>query len=448
MRSSLSLRLLIAAALTTALALVATAFVLNLLFRHYFEDRSRAELETFLVLLSGQVGVNAAGEIDVAPLADPRFDQPLSGFYWQIRIDQQEPRLSPSMWAAPLVLQRPPNPGIITFEDALMGTGDAVAVASWVITIGDGEGLSEVFLAVAIDRSDLDISVAGFFSNSVIWLASLGVFLMVASWFQVRHGLRPLEKVRSEVNLVANSATAHLSEDYPSEVLPLVQEVNQLLDTNTATLERIRSGAGNLAHGLKTPLTIMRGVERKMRKTGQSALADEIATEITNMEHIVERELARSRDSHQMTRKCAVAPIAARLRRALSRRPGAEEVSWEIAVPETLTAPFDAFDMTELMGNLVDNGLKWTESRLRISAKIIGMQTVLEIEDDGPGVPGGEIEAVLERGRRLDANQPGSGLGLSIVKDMAVAHGCDLTLDRSPMGGLRVRISWPTTPNA
>lgn len=446
MKSSLSLRLLIAAALTTALALVATAFVLNLLFRYYFEDRARAELETYLLLLSGNVAVTGTGGVDVAPLSDPRFDQPLSGYYWQIRIDDQAPRLSPSLWAAPLELDRPPAPGRIVFQDVVMGTGDAVAVASWIITTGEGETRSEVFLAVAIDRADLDVSVSGFFANSVIWLLSLGAFLLAASWFQVRLGLKPLEKVRSEVNRVANSPTDRLSEDYPSEVLPLVSEVNQLLDANAETLDRVRSGAGNLAHGLKTPLTILHGVERKLRKSGDAPLADELSTEIINIEHIVERELARSRDSQQVLRRCAIAPIATRLHRALGNRPGAEHIAWTNEIPQALNAPFDEYDLTELLGNLLDNALKWAESQIALHAGIDSDRCYLCVEDDGPGVPDAAHAAVLERGGRLDPDQPGSGLGLSIVNDMALAHGCTLSLDRSGLGGLRARLSWPLPP--
>lgn len=194
MKSSLSLRLLFAAAITTALALVATAFVLNFLFRMYFEERVQDELETYLLLLSGNVGVSTTGEIQIAPLSDPRFDQALSGYYWQIQIDDAPPMLSPSFWAAPLALERPDTAGQITFENLEIGTGEAVVVASWIVTTGEGSTQKEVYLAVAIDRTDLDASVTGFFSNSALALTILGAFLLAASWVQVKLGLQPLEK--------------------------------------------------------------------------------------------------------------------------------------------------------------------------------------------------------------------------------------------------------------
>lgn len=445
MRMSLSLRLLLAAAITTTLALVATVIVFNFLFRLYFEDRTRNELETYLLLLTGNLGVSAAGEVEVTPISDPRFNQALSGYYWQIQVDDKDPVLSPSFWAAPLALERPEIAGVISFEDVITGIGGTVAVASWVITIGEGNMQREIFLAIAIDREDLDVSASGFLANSVIWLAILGLFLFAASWIQVKLGLNPLQKIRSEIGNVSKSPQVRLSSDYPSEVLPLVEEVNQLLDANADALERARSRAGNLAHGLKTPLTILHGVERKVRRNGNDALADELISEITSIQHTVERELALSRDSHQVLRRCAIQPIATRLHRALSRQPGAEHLQWDIEVPEGLHIPFDEFDLTELLGNLLDNAMKWSESRILVRAGQNGRQAFLSVEDDGPGIPDTAKSEVLKRGGRLDAQQPGSGLGLTIVNDMALAHGCVVSLQRSPIGGLSARITWSTS---
>ena len=311
------------------------------------------------------------------------------------------------------------------------------------MTTGEGSARREVYLAVAIDRTDLDASVAGFFSYSILALTILGGLLLAASWVQVRLGLKPLDKVRAELSRIRNSTTDRLSQGYPSEIMPLADEVNQLLDTNAFTLERVRSGAANLAHGLKTPLTIMHGVERKVRRNGQETLADELNTEIANIEYIVERELARSRDSHQMTRRCKVAPIAARLHVALSRQPGADHITWEIDIPDALNAPFDEFDLTELMGNLIDNAMKWAEGRIALRASYDDDQTILIVEDDGPGIPDTARAAAFERGGRLDYEKPGTGLGLAIANEMALAHNCSLSLGRASLGGLQVRMNWP-----
>ena len=438
MKMSLSLRLLLAAAMTTAIALVATAIVFNFLFRLYFEDRAKNELETYLIQLSGNVSANADDEVQIIPIPDPRFNQALSGYYWQVQIDEAEPLLSPSFWAAPLELTRPQAAGVIAFTDLTTGTGDAVAVASWIITMGEGETRKEVFLAVAIDRADLDMSVSRFTSNSVFWLAVLGLFLMVASWFQVRLGLNPLQKIQSEVARVSHTANGRLSSDYPSEVLPLVDEVNQLLNVNAEALERARSRAGDLAHGLKTPLTIMHGIERKVRRSGHDTLADDLMTEITSIQHIVERELASSRDSQQALLNCDAGPIIDRLHKALGRQPGAEHIQWDINVPSPLFLPFDEYDLTELLGNLLDNAVKWSNSRISVQGGQDQAHSFLCVEDDGPGIPEEDRDAVLARGTRLDPEQPGTGLGLNIAQRMADAHGCTLSLERSDLGGVKV----------
>ncbi|WP_133485172.1 sensor histidine kinase [Aliiroseovarius marinus] len=448
MKLSLSLRLLLAAAMTTAIALVATAFVFNFLFRLYFEDRARDELETYLIQLSGNVSATAEGAIEVTPIPDPRFNQALSGYYWQVQIDDAEPLLSPSFWAAPLELTRPQAAGVISFTDLTTGTGDAVAVANWIITMGEGETRKEVFLAVAIDRADLDMSVARFTTNSIFWLGVLGLFLMIASWFQVRLGLNPLQKIRSEIARVSHTPNGRLSSDYPSEVLPLVEEVNQLLNVNAEALERARSRAGDLAHGLKTPLTIMHGIERKVRRAGQDKLADDLMTEITSIQHIVERELASTRDSQQALLNCDAGPIIDRLHKALGRQPGAEHIQWDIDLPRPLYLPFDEYDLTELLGNLLDNAVKWSESRITVRGGQDGTQVLLCVEDDGPGIPEDERDAVLARGARLDPEQPGTGLGLSIAQRMAQAHGCALSLDQSELGGVKVCLAAPEATQA
>jgi len=445
MRSSLGLRLFFAAAITTILALAATAIVLNVLFRNYFEERVHDELDTFLVLLTGNIGLDESGALEIAPMSDQRFMQALSGYYWQIEGDSEPPVLSPSFWAAPLELARPTQPGKIFYQDAMIGTGEPIAVASWVIALGEGAATQHIFLSVGFERKDIDVSVAGFTTNSAIWLAILGVFLIAASALTVRVGLKPLDRVREELRRVNRAQNMRLSNNYPTEVQPLVQEVNELLDQNDQTLARVRIGAGNLAHGLKTPLTILRGVARKLKMAGHDGHALDMNVEIDSMQHIVERELARSRDSHQARSTTPVAPVAARLCAALRLQPDASHLQWQIEVPDNLLAPFDTYDLTELLGNLVDNAIKWTRTQVTVRGGILDNHAFLSVMDDGPGIPKGQHGAVFLRGETLDPKVSGSGLGLNIVRDMAESHGCKISLGTARGGGLEVRLTWPTS---
>jgi len=443
MKSSLGLRLILTAAVTTILALAATAVVLNFLFRIYFEERVHDELDTYLLLLTGNVALSEAGDLDIAPMPDPRFSQALSGYYWQIEADGVESILSPSFWAAPLELTPPAQAGVIDYQEVMTGTGEPVSVASWTVELGEAPQTQQVLIAVAVERRDIDVSVNGFTMNAAIWLAILGVFLLAATALTVRVGLRPLERVRDELSQVNRARNARLSNNYPTEVQPLIKEVNGLLDQNEQTLARVRMSAGNLAHGLKTPLTVLRGISLKMAKAGQGEIVTDLNSEIDNMQHIVDRELARSRDSHQTKRASHVAAVANRLCAALRLQPSAAHLRWQIDVSEDLLAPFDAFELTELLGNLLDNAMKWTKTAIVVRGGTSGEHAFLSVSDDGPGIPENQLSAALTRGERLDPKNSGTGLGLNIVRDMAAAHECEIALENLPSGGLKVLITWP-----
>lgn len=443
MKSSLGLRLILTAAVTTILALAATAVVLNFLFRTYFEERVRDELDTYLLLLTGNVALNDRGDLDIAPMPDPRFSQALSGYYWQIEADGVDSILSPSFWAAPLELTPPAQAGVIDYQEVMTGTSEPVSVASWTVELGEAPQTQQVMIAVAVERRDIDVSVNRFTMNAAIWLAVLGVFLLAATALTVRIGLRPLDRVRDELSQVNRVRNARLSNDYPTEVQPLIKEVNGLLDQNEETLARVRMSAGNLAHGLKTPLTVLRGVSLKLVKAGQDDIAADLNSEIYNMQHIVERELARSRDSHQTKSASHVSTVANRLCAALRLQPSAAQLTWHIDVPEDLLAPFDAFDLTEILGNLLDNAVKWTQNEIVVRGGVSSELAFLSVSDDGPGIPENQLPAAFSRGERLDPKNSGTGLGLNIVRDMAIAHDCEIALNNLRSGGLEVRIIWP-----
>ncbi|MDA5095565.1 ATP-binding protein [Aliiroseovarius sp. KMU-50] len=460
MRSSLSLRLLLMAALTTTMALVSTAFVLNVLFQNYFENRLQQELNTHLFSITGHVGLDEAGNVVIAPVADPRFSQPLSGYYWQIEIDDQPAQLSPSFWAVPLELPRPALPGQVQYHTVNEGQDGALSIASWHVHLTGDHGRAdptagaetvgrhEVFISVAVDRSDIDISTAGFFRSSAIWLAAMGAFLLIGGWVQVRLGLKPLEKIRYEVARIMTSPETRLSEDYPREVRPLANEVNSLLAANEASLDRARTHSGDLAHGLKTPLTVLQGTAHQLREKGDAEAAAEIETEVNNMRHIVERELASVRNNTDRNRFSTVAPVAARLIKVLRRQPNASHLVWEEDLDPTVLAPFDEHDLTELLGNLLDNAMKWTRDRIHLTVSNERDHHVLRVEDNGPGIAPDDRDTVLERGGRVTPDRAtsgpsGSGLGLTIVQDMGDGAGVTLVLKTSALGGLCVELTWP-----
>lgn len=450
MKSSLSVRLLIAATVTTLIALVATAFVLNSLFRVYFEDRVRGELDSWVVALTSQTQLDADGTLSVAELGDPRFTQPLSGYYWQVIPQNGEAVLSASFWAQPLDVDAPAQPGIITYSNVAGSDGGSYLTGSWWITLGQDSAEQEILVTVAVDRTSVDTPIANFAQNVAIAMVVLGMFLVLASWFTVRIGLRPLKTIKGEVKNVKTNPDARLSTDCATEVAPLVEEVNDLLDRQTQNVEAARARASTLAHGLKTPLTVMRALAQEIRTTGHTAsIPEEIDFQVNNMQHLVERELARTRDQISgQAQRYDVRPIVEKLVRAFQRRSGGHDIKWLIDIPSDMQSPFDEFALTELLGNLIDNATKWTKDRIEISGASSPTKSFIQVADNGPGIREDQLETVLRRGERLNSDVAGEGLGLSIVQDMLKQRGIELQLTNLKEGGLAVRIDWSRSQEA
>ena len=439
---SLNARLLFFSALSTALALLATAIILKLLFQGYFQARIEAELEVFLAQLTDHTSLSSTGEILVAPLSDPRFEEPLSGYYWQLNTQGQPTVLSPSSWSGPIRIDQPTTPGIIEFQTGDTTQGDRVLAASWIVTFDDAGQDRAVNALVAIDQSQIDASVSGFTSGLIAAMAILGGLLLIANWAQIQLGLRPLEQVRREVAAVADSRRERISSDHPQELLPLVGGMNDMLETQEQNLERARARAGDLAHGLKTPLTILQGVSHELGKMQRDDIADEVDTQIDTMRHFVERELAKARDETSGATWCDPAPVVDRLVNSLKHRVNAEAISWQVDIGQTALCPFDEYALVEVLGNLIDNAIKWTKDQVIIEIDGSRAAGFIRVLDNGPGIHDTNLSAARQRGVRLSEQADGHGLGLAIVEDMANQRGAVLNLRNRDKGGLAVEITW------
>ena len=324
-----------------------------------------------------------------------------------------EPVVSTSFWSEPLSIARPERRGEIVYASADTRDGNRLITGSWLITLEHEGADKELHLIVAVDRTEFDGSISGFSRNISFALGTLGIFLVLASWFQIRVGLRPLDKVRSEVNHVKEQTGSRLSDNHPVELVPLVHEVNDLLDHQRSTLQHARARASNLAHGLKTPLTIMRALSRDLDRVDQHEISKEIDVQVDNMQHFVERELARTRDQLPKDAWCLVAPVVERLASAFRRQPTGSRVTWQVDVAADTTCPFDEYALTELLGNLVDNALKWTRDEIVISANGNHRAGSITVADNGPGVNDEQFGQVLQRGAKLD-DAPLTDAGLMI----------------------------------
>jgi signal transduction histidine kinase len=313
------------------------------------------------------------------------------------------------------------------------------------VTLPADIGGQTVRVAVALDRAEIHSAGLAFASELAPSLGLLAAFLLTAAWMQVAIGLRPLDAVRHRLHEVRAGREARLGMAFPDEVRPLAAEVDHLLDAQEAAIARARARAADLAHGLKTPLTILASDAEELRAAGETRIADEIATVTDGMRRHVERELVRARAGIRARVGAAqpVRPVLDQVVAVLRRTPRGHPLGWDIDAADGLAAPVDAQDLAEIVGNLGENAAKWAASRVRVVARREGGAVTFSVEDDGPGVPEDQIPTVLARGGRLDEAEPGTGLGLAIVRDLAEAYGGSLSLKRSSLGGLSAEVRLP-----
>jgi signal transduction histidine kinase len=279
------------------------------------------------------------------------------------------------------------------------------------------------------------------------WVAAACVACLVAGLLQVRRGWSPINQLRARLARLDAGSVRRLDGEYPSEVAPLVGDLNALLDQREQAAARARTSAGDLAHGLKTPLAVLLQEAARAESAGQAELAGAIREQVDRMRRQVDYQLAQARVD--ATRRgsagpaTSIAEAAAALGRTLERLYAECGLTIEIDVAADLRVRADREDVDEMLGNLLDNACKWGRRRVRVSAAGDGDHVSVAIEDDGPGIAAALREAVFERGVRADEAPPGSGLGLAIVRDLAVACGGDVRLAEAPIGGLRVELRLP-----
>ncbi|WP_397420848.1 sensor histidine kinase [Phenylobacterium sp.] len=451
-RPSLARRLVLLAVGWSFAALVVTAVVLALLFQ---QAALRRFEQTLGVLVDNLIaGSTYEGGALVAPaFTDARALRVYSGLYWTIAEPTKEGRLltatparSRSLWDAEL---RPPedllqrvraNPGrLVAFDAAGPQPGERLRGVARIATI---DGHESVFLA-AEDRAPIDRDVRNFVAATALSFVVLGGGLILAVFAQVRIGLRPLFRLQGEVAAVRGGKADRVQEAYPAELEPLAQELNALVLHNQETVERQRTHVGNLAHALKTPISVM------ITEAGQrpGPLAEVVTRQAEVMRQQVDHHLRRARAAARAQgpgERTSVAEVLDELSRTLERIFQAKGVTIDWDAPDDLWFAGERQDLLEIAGNAMENAGKFGRRRVRVRADGAGVGLLrLVIEDDGPGLSPDQREEVIQRGARLDESAPGSGLGLSIIDELARAYRGSLTLGASALGGLSVAIELP-----
>jgi signal transduction histidine kinase len=439
-RNSLAFRLVASAAIWCALLLSVGGFALSRLFADTVERNFDARLR---VLLEGVVaGSDLAGDgtLVLRPqLGEPRFEQPLSGWYWQIGDADGPLRRSASLWDEALPAL-PATGAQGTTLDLVGPRGEPLRVLSRAIGL---PGREQPFVyTVAGDRREIDAETEGFNRLLVLGLGTLLLGVVAAVLIQVRFGLEPLRRIRRGLADIRIGQAKRLAGDYPEEIRPLADELNALLDHNEAVVERARTHVGNLAHGLKTPIAVLTNEASRSR----GSLATLTLRQTALMRQQVDHHLSRARalaTASVIGSRCDVAPVLADLQRTVARIYASRELAIEVASPPGVAFRGARQDLEEMLGNLLDNACKWARGRVVASAEAVDERLMVVVEDDGPGLPPERRSEVMQRGRRLDERMPGSGLGLSIVVDIAELYGGALSLHEAASGGLRARLELP-----
>ncbi len=445
---SLKLRLVALGGVTIALALLVAGWGIVQLFERHVERRAASELDTYIRQISAGVTFDAEGRIGFSrTLPDPRFGEPLSGLYWQIEEDADSQILrSRSLWDGVLKLPADVLDVGSVHQHDLDGPSHAkLLTRERRVSYRAPKGLRGLRIAVALDTREIRAATAEFSWDVVIALGLLGAALLAAAWVQITFGLKPLNVLQQSVLAVRSGSKRHIDVIEPNEVMPLVLAVNSLLDAQTQAIETAKARAADLAHGLKTPLTVLLADATKLRESGAAGVADEIEELTLTMRRHIDRELSRVRLQNMGTLNAPrtnIETVVTKLVRALGRTPKGEVLAWHVRIGQDVAAPIRLDDLAELVGNLLDNACKWANTAVTITAEVKDGVTVT-IEDDGPGAPASSVYRLGERGLRLDEQVSGSGFGLAIAHDIANAYGGSLRLGNIEPHGFRASVSFP-----
>jgi len=451
--NSLRVRLLGSAVAIIVLAVQFAGLVVLILFERNVISLVHNEFDSALDQLAASLALDADGKPSLArELPDVRFRQRFAGRYWQLSVDDRPVLRSVSLGDAVLHVNAPADAD--SWRQPLAGPDKQKLYASIRRIVphpaANEENGTAYLLIVAIDVAEigtLDALNSQLRSNIFIVLGLLALILIAAAWAQVSIGLHPLEILRTGVENIRVGSARRLSDDVPIEVQPLVRESNRLLEAQEKAIEAARARAGDLAHGLKTALTVLATIAEKLRHRNEHDLASEMQQQLIVLNAHVERELTRTRIAANSTvmQRTLVSPLAARLLRTMERLPRGDRLRWTLDCAPDFAAPVEEIDLAEILGNLLDNARKWARSEVTIAVWSDASEVQLAIDDDGPGVSESDRDLVMRRGARLDESVPGSGLGLSITRSAVEAYSGKMALEGSPAGGLRVRLRFPGT---
>jgi signal transduction histidine kinase len=438
--------------------LPAAAIFLISYYRDAVEHSFDARLSVFLTNLVASAATTSGRPSSYVDLGDPAFTLPFSGWYWQITPMATDARpLATSSSLLDQSLSLPSRQGIPADANNVRRATipgpehQQLRILERVITLEEEKDRTQFSYAVAGDSAEVEQAISDFTALLATVLTALGLGLVAATFLQIRFGLRPLRLVRRRLAAIRSGEAELLEGDLPAEIVPLQDELNALLQSNRAVVERARTHVGNLAHALKTPLSIITNESRGKRGPLPKLVAEQAELMRNQVNHHLQR--ARMAASTAVSHgPVDVEPAIGALVRALTKIYEERGIEISMTCPAQVKFLGEKHDFEEMVGNLLDNACKWAKGS--VALKVIrrndptkpgGKRLVIFIDDDGPGLTQSKREAALPRGHRLDESKPGTGLGLSIVSELAHVYRGTFKLKVAPLGGLRARLELPAT---
>jgi len=437
---SLARRMIAIAALWISVLLIGGGFALDRVLTGAITRNFDSSLEYVLIAMIRSSEIGPDGEVRlVEPLGDQRFLEPYSGLYWQISGGQQEPYRSRSLWERSLKTPTPHIDNEIHTYDSNQFPDEELRVLERNVILPGSK--TNWRYQIAQSREALDTQVGAVRATLIPSLALLGLGLIILAALQTFYGLWPLRHIRRAIAAMRGGQNRRVTAPLPLEVQPMVDELNALLAHNEKQAEEARLHAGNLAHALKTPLTVL----INSATSSTSELADTVRREAATMQRQVDHHLARARAVGRRGAAQARAVVWDSVQ-SVSRAVAAlyPDARLDAAGDKTLVVRVERQDLDELVGNLLENAAKYGGGSVFVTVQYEAGMAEIIIEDDGPGISPVDRVRIFDRGVRLDSGKPGTGLGLAIVRDVAEIYGGSIGLEESEdLGGLLVRLRLP-----
>ena len=441
MHRSLTNRIIILSVFWIVIALVVTALLLGRFYRSHIEEHYDSHVFTHVEELIAAIETGPQGELILSrEPTDPRFHRPDSGWYWEILSGEIPAIKSSSLGDQELDLRG------LTLDEShgvqtVTGPGQQKLRAQVAHVSYPHDPGSITFVATAPEMAISD-DVHDFYSHILTSFLVLGIGLSVAVVMQVMVALKPLNAIQSAISDIKAGKTERLPREFPSDVQPLVDELNFLLDHNETLLKRARNQLGDLAHSVKNPLTVIRNEARTMSGKQGQLILDQSHVMANSIDHYLSRARIYGKQD-AIGYRTSVKSVIGDLSYAVEHIHKDRNITLDVECADDKWFRGEAQDLEEMAGNLIDNACKWAKSRVVVRCETDQNEFALVIEDDGPGIAEKEIKTITRRGKRLDETTPGHGHGLGITEDIAILYGGELKLGRSSLGGLKATLVLP-----